>query len=134
MTANLNGSQTQPTVRTWTFWLPISAPLSLNSRQHWRRKAKDVAAVRQAACMLAKAARIPALPRIAVELHYAPRDRRRRDVINLVATLKPTEDGIVDAGIVPDDTAQYVQPTMPILDEPTGKVGRLYVIVREVPA
>ena len=121
-------------VRTWTFTLPMTTPLSLNSRQHWRSKARDVATVREAARVLARCARIPALPRIAIELHYAPRDRRRRDALNLVATLKPVEDGIVDAGIVPDDTAEYVQPTMPVLDPPTGTNGRLYVIVREVPA
>ena len=121
-------------VRTWMFTLPMTTPLSLNSRQHWRSKARDVAEVRAAAYARARAAHIPALPRIAVELHYAPRDRRRRDALNLVATLKPIEDGIVDAGIVPDDTAEFVQPTMPVLDPPNGIHGRLYVIVREVVA
>ncbi len=117
--------------RTWQLELPITKPLSMNSRQHWRAKAKDVAAVRAAANRLAREAHIPALEQIIVELHYSPRDRRRRDALNLVATLKPCEDGLVDAGVVPDDTAEYVIPTMPILDPPNGKAGRLYLIVRE---
>ena len=122
--------------RSWTIELPLARPLSLNGRQHWRAKARDVRSVRAAAAALARAARVPPLERAAVELHYIPRDRRRRDALNLVATLKPVEDGIVDAGVVPDDTAQYVEPTMPVLDPPAraSRYGRLYVVVRELVA
>lgn len=116
----------------WRIELPITRPLSLNGREHWRVKAKRVKEIRDATCVLAKAAGIPRLSRIIVELHYAPRDQRRRDPLNLVATLKPIEDGIVDAGIVPDDTPEWVVPTMPVIDPPTrGQHGRIYVLIRE---
>lgn len=115
----------------WRLDLPLSKPLSLNSRQHHMVKARAVAQVRKDAQIIARAAKIPALDRIVVELHYAPRDSRRRDALNLVATLKPCEDGLVDAGIVPDDTAEFVVPTMPVIDPPTGTQGRLYLLVKE---
>lgn len=121
-------------MRTWTLQLPFTGPLSMNDREHWRPKAKRVAHVRAVTALLATQARIPRLDRIAVELHYAPPDRRRRDPLNLVATLKPIEDGLVDARIVPDDTPQYVEPTMPVLDPPAGRPGSLHVVVRELPA
>jgi crossover junction endodeoxyribonuclease RusA len=121
-------------VRTWTLDLPtVLRPLSLNGSrgQHYAR-ARKTKQIRLAAWAAAEQARIPSLGRISIELHYAPRDRRRRDALNLVATLKPVEDGIVDARVVPDDTAEFVQPTMPVIDPPTGQPGRLYVIVREL--
>lgn len=77
-------------------------------------------------------AKIPPLGRVAIELHYEPRDKRRRDPFNLIATLKPLEDGIVDAGVIPDDTPQYSQPTVPVIHEPTGQLGRMYVVIREL--
>ena len=121
--------------RTWTLDLSLSAPLSMNDREHWRKKAKRVQQLRRDTKVMAERAKIPPLGRIAVELHYAPRDRRRRDALNLVATLKPVEDGLVDAGVVPDDTGEFVRPTMPVLDEPSGRgTGWLYVVVRELVA
>lgn len=119
--------------RTWTFELPLHKPLSLNGSrgQHYAR-ARLVKTVRWRAKVAAIEARIPACGRVAIELHYAPRDLRRRDPFNLVATLKPVEDGIVDAGVIPDDTPQYSEPTVPVIDEPTGQPGRLYVVVREL--
>lgn len=126
----------QSALRTWTFDLPYTTPpLSLNgARGNRYARAKVVKTVRRLTWAKAASLRIPPLARCAIELHYAPRDSRRRDPHNLVATLKPIEDGIVDAGVVPDDTPEYVPPSTPIIDAPSGQVGRLYVIVRELPA
>lgn len=123
----------EPTRRSWTLDLGHTAPLRLNgSRRGHYAHARNVKAFRHRAAWLAREARIPSLERIAVELHYAPKDRRRRDPMNLVATLKPVEDGIVDAGVIPDDTPQYSVPTVPVIDDSTGQPGRLYVVIREV--
>jgi crossover junction endodeoxyribonuclease RusA len=122
------------TGRVWRLDLPLRTPLSMNDREHRMVRHRRVAQVRSDAKLLAKAAKIPKLERISVELHYCPRDSRRRDPLNLVATLKPLEDGIVDAGVIPDDTPVWSLPTMPIIDLPDSTPGtvRLYAIVREL--
>jgi crossover junction endodeoxyribonuclease RusA len=108
-------------------------PLSANGSRgsHWTHAAL-VRSLRHEAILRTRIAGIPACERVAIELHYAPKDRRRRDPFNLVPTLKPIEDGIVDAGVIPDDTPDYSVPTVPVIDPPTGKPGRVYVIVREL--
>lgn len=122
--------------REWRLDLPYrTPPLSLNgARGNHYAQARTVKQVRQLAHLQCLAQKIPALGRCTIELHYAPTDNRRRDPHNLVATLKSIEDGIVDAGVVPDDTPEYVPPTTPVIDPPTGKPGRLYVVVRELVA
>jgi crossover junction endodeoxyribonuclease RusA len=126
------------TGRVWRIDLPMTTPLSMNNRQHYMVKARHVAQVRTFTKVLTRAAQVPPLDRISVELHYTPRDRRRRDPLNLVATLKPVEDGIVDAGVIPDDHPLFSEPTMPVIDPPNGKQphphGRLYVLIRELEA
>lgn len=126
-------NQEEAALRSWTYELNTHRPLTLNGSrgQHYAR-ARLVKALRWRSKLGAINAGIPPCARVAVELHYAPRDRRRRDPMNLVATLKPVEDGVVDAGVIPDDTPQYSEPTVPVVDEPTGEAGRLYVVVREL--
>jgi hypothetical protein len=75
---------------------------------------------------------VPALCRFTVELHYVPRDKRRRDPENLIATLKPFVDGLIDAGVAPDDCPPYYTTTMPVVDPPDSRGGFLYAIVREL--
>jgi crossover junction endodeoxyribonuclease RusA len=120
------------TPRSWTLPLHITAPLSMNGREHWRVKAKKVRDVRNHAALVAAASDIPELTGFTVELHYAPRDKRRRDPENLIATLKPFVDGLIDAGVAPDDCPPYYSTTVPVIDPPNGKDGRLYAIVREL--
>jgi crossover junction endodeoxyribonuclease RusA len=104
----------------------------MNGREHWRVKAKKVQGVRNHAAFVAAAADIPELTGFTVELHYAPRDKRRRDPENLIATLKPFVDGLIDAGVAPDDCPPYYSTTVPVIDPPNGEGGRLYAIVREL--
>lgn len=125
--------------RTWRLDLPYSRPpLTMNDRLHRHAAARLTAQLRRDAAMLARYVHIPALPRIAVELHYVPRDARRRDPINLEPTVKAIEDGLVDAGVVPDDVPQYVEPTAAVIDPPVRRIGpgpapsRLYVLVRQL--
>lgn len=113
----------------WRLDLPPWQPVTLNNRMHHMVRARRVRRFRDAACVLAKQQKIPALPRVRIELHYAPRDSRRRDPINFALTLKACEDGIVDAGVIPDDTPEFSEPTMPVIDPPTGKPGRLYLVI-----
>ncbi len=112
----------------------MTKPLSLNHFQHHLAKAQKVKAVRTAAKELALSTGIPACRKIRTTLIYVPRDRRRRDSLNLVPTLKAVEDGLVDAGIVPDDTGDFVESQMPLIDipDPGAKSGRLTVLVERV--
>lgn len=119
--------------QSWVLELPFTTPMSLNDRMHWRVKAKRTAEWREAACWLAKAAKIPPCRRVEVRLFYTPRDSGRRDPLNLVQTLKACEDGLVDAGVMPDDSLQAGhQSVMPEItpkgsERPGG--NRLWLVV-----
>ncbi|MCS4277387.1 hypothetical protein M2390_002593 [Mycetocola sp. BIGb0189] len=86
-------------------------PLSMNDRLHPMAKAKKTAAVRKAAAVAF--AGVPAQERVRVEMIWWVNTRHRRDAENCVATLKPWCDGLVDAGLVPDDTPEWMVKIMP---------------------
>ena len=117
---------------TWTLRLPYTTPpLSLNQRLHHMVKARITVDVKDATGLLVRAAKVPACEHIRVTLHYVPRDNRRRDADNLVATSKVCLDAIVRAGVVPDDNPQYVDHRMPIIELANPKDPHLWVeIVR----
>lgn len=103
-----------------TLTLPwTSPPLTLNQRHsHWK-KARITKMVREATKILAMSQHLPrGLAHVTVTLHYRPRDRRRRDADNLVATLKAACDGLSDYGLVEDDTPEYMSKPMPVIDPP----------------
>ena len=120
-------------MRTWTLRVGdyTKPPLSLNDRMHWRKKAGITRTIR--AGVADDAGRtVPACSAATVELHYVPRDKRRRDPDNLVVPLfKALCDGIVDAGIVPDDTPAYMVRSMPVIAAPDGD-PRLLLTIREI--
>lgn len=99
-------------------------PLSANQRLHWRRRADITAQVRSDAHTLVRVAGAPRnCVHVAVSLHYAPARNGRRDADNLVPTLKALCDGLVDYGLVPDDTPQWMTKVMPVI-EPKSTTGR----------
>jgi hypothetical protein len=54
--------------------------------------------------------------RVGVGIEYVTGDNRRRDSDNLVSgVLKHVLDGLVDAGLVPDDTPDYVSWRPPVI-------------------
>lgn len=118
-------------VRTgvWEFGLPFTTQLSLNDRKHWAVKMKDVKEWRDAAHVLARHFKVPPCRRIVVELHLYPKGERRRDPDNLVASLKPLIDGLVDAGVVADDTEAFVQRSFPVIHPATGQTTRFVLRV-----
>ena len=91
-------------------------PLSANDRRHRMARAKLVAQVRREAGWVVKGARVPPCARVTVGLVYVPPIRRKRDGgENYADTLKAIIDGVVDAGVVPDDTPEYVIRLMPVV-------------------
>lgn len=97
------------------FLLP---PLAANQRLHWAKKAAVTRAVRDTANMLARHHKAPKAQRVVVTLHYRPKQRRHRDRHNLYPTVKALVDGIVDAGVVPTDTAEHLSAPEPVIHEP----------------
>ena len=118
--------------REWTLHLPWkSPPLSLNQRMHWAVKARLTKEVRLIAKV--KARGIPDLERCSVELVWYVTDKRRRDSINPMPTLKALVDGLVDAEVVPDDNYELVDTQVrieyvPKSERQTGMV----LVIREV--
>lgn len=116
----------------WEMDLPWSKPLSMNDRGHWSKRAAEVAQYRQDAGWAAREAKIPKCERVRVTLVYEPRDQRRRDPLNLTATLKVVQDALVDVGVIPDDTIEYMETVTPLIDAPNGKQGRLWALVEKL--
>lgn len=113
-------------VRLKTGW----RPLTHNDRGHPVARSRLVKQIRRAVGWAAKVARIPAAEHITVQLHYAPGDRRSvTDAPNLTATSKPAIDGLVDAGVVPDDTDAHVTEHMPLIHPSPGE-RRLWLEVQ----
>jgi crossover junction endodeoxyribonuclease RusA len=121
-------------VTTWRLDLPIARPISLNGRYgHWAAQRRDSNALRDAVTVLARAARIPRLERFTVELHYEPRDNRRRDVDNLIPTLKHVVDGLVAAGVADDDDHTRYRLTSPVIHPAAAtRRPRLWIVVLDL--
>ena len=105
--------------------LPSDIVLTANQRLHWRPKAHHTKSIRTRTRIAAQNAQLGPLPmcRVIVTLKFA--DRRRRDVHNWMPTAKAAIDGLVDAGVWPDDSGEYViGPDLRVADE-TGARGLL---------
>jgi crossover junction endodeoxyribonuclease RusA len=90
-------------------------PWTANDRVHWRTRALYTRTIRESVAWVAKSLHIGPQAHITVGLHYQPGDSRRRDAPNLTTSQKPSVDGLRDAGIVPDDTAEFVTELMPVI-------------------
>ena len=114
----------------WRLQFPYtSPPLTANQRMHWARKAKITARLRAEACARAVLAGIPALDYCEVQLTWYVRDKRRRDVDNVVPTLKAICDGLVDAHLVNDDTPNLMHKFMPTIVHTPGAVPYLELTI-----
>lgn len=84
--------------------------LSPNARPHWTKKAKLTASYREQAWALTLAAGGHGLrweKAMAQATFYWP-DCRRRDIRNAEHSIKAAYDGIVDAGLIVDDSAKVL--------------------------
>lgn len=87
-------------------------PLTANQRfNHWGVKSRLVKQVR--GMTFDKTQHLPQMERCKVQLVWFVNDRRRRDTDNLYPTLKACCDGVVDAGVVPDDTPEFMDKPQP---------------------
>jgi crossover junction endodeoxyribonuclease RusA len=106
------------------------APLTLNQRLNRFEQNRRTQKIRESVGWQARAKKLRPVHHISVGLHYATGDARRRDTDNLVPTLKAACDGLVDAGVVPDDVPQHMTKIMPTIHNGPGK-RRLWITVEE---
>ena len=83
--------------------------LNCNNRpSHWAGRNDPTQNLREAACKLAKAGKVPRLARARIICYVCMTGEQRFDPGNFYLSAKPCVDGFVDAGILPDDSADYV--------------------------
>lgn len=124
--------------REWTITIPAPCDwLNANKREHWRVKADKVSEWRAAGCRAASQAKLPTLSRAHINavLHF--RDNNRRDAHNWYPTLKALVDGLVDHGLLADDSTRYltgpdirIGAALPKVQY--GPVGEVVLTIREV--
>lgn len=98
-----------PQTGPWTVIIPAPAPwLSANQRRDLRRQTPDRRAWRDAGRLHAERVHLPKLDRVHLLAELRFPDNRRRDPHNYYPTLKALVDGLVDYGLVPDDSHQFL--------------------------
>src|SRR5699024_9235992 len=100
--------------------------INANKRYHWARKAELTRYWRNMAAPMATAAKAPTLERAHVTLTFHRADKRDFDPSNLSPTSKACVDGLVDAGVVPDDSRRVVVGP----DERYGEPGQRRIVLR----
>jgi hypothetical protein len=102
---------------TWSFDLNYPRPpkgLSANDRCHWRTENDNIQMIRKETMLRTRAAKVPGLDSIRVDVEWVVADRRNRDTDNLAPLLKAIYDGIgsnrgTSARIVDDDDPAHMQ-------------------------
>lgn len=93
--------------------LPLtrSKLLTANDKMHWAARSRLTKQLRQWGYLLGRegegVARL-GLRHARVEMEFAYPDRRRRDRSNLAPTVKAIMDGLIDAGLLPDDADRFL--------------------------
>lgn len=96
---------------SWTILIPAPTKwMNANQRHgHWSERSGPTKLWRDAAKVLARQARIPALDRVTITATVHRPDRRRNaDAHNRYPTVKAVVDGLVDAGVLPDDCDRHL--------------------------
>lgn len=119
-----------------TITLPPGLPLlSLNGRDHWAKRNRITQDIKDAAWAMAMraavAGKVPAFQRAEITVTYQPPDKRRRDPDNLAPTGKAAIDGLVLAGILPDDNSKHVAAVRYEIG-PVHPRGRIVIRIREI--
>lgn len=123
---------TAPAAREWVFAFPAPTRLlNMNERLHWTTERARAKAWRTTARINVPKS-VPtdgALPAALVHVALPVLGARRRDPHNYFPTVKHIVDGLVDAGLWPDDTPEYVTTLEPTLvPYPAGQLHRPVVV------
>lgn len=105
--------------------------LTSNGRYHWADKARRTRGLRALGQWEGKRSQIPTLNRAHITAHITYRTGGRADPANAYPTIKALIDGLVDAGLLPDDDAtRLLGPDMrrePGKPAPSTRIVRLHV-------
>lgn len=102
-------------------------------RAHYHQVAQAKRQVGDEVCALARGKRIPLLENpVTVEVIWFVPDRRKRDSDGLGPFLKATCDGLVQAGVLVDDHAEYVPRTAMSINLHEKDNPRIEVVITEM--
>lgn len=129
--------------REWKITLPAGLELlSMNGREHYQVRHRKAQALKDAAIVMTRKAKVPQLRRITFTVVYDPPDGRYRDADNLAPTGKALLDGAAlvilplyggKKRVVPGDDSRHVaRVSLEIGPEPFPR-GRLRMVITEVP-
>lgn len=118
-----------------TIHVPLATnPLNLNKMRsmHWATKGQLTKQWRTFAGLSAK--RFPHCEAVSVTLTWFVTDNRVRDDTNLWGLFKPLADGIVDAGVVEDDSPKFMTSDCKIVRAPAGtRTAYMELTIKERP-
>lgn len=95
-----------------------------NSREHWQARRRKTKELRALAAWSARAQGVPTFARAHLVAHVSYPTNGRADPGNVVGTvLKALTDGLVDAGVLPDDDHTHLIGPDPRRGPKTGQAG-----------
>ena len=118
---------------TWTLTIPGELwTVNAERNRHWAWRSTRAKQWRSDTCWLAKAAHVPALTRARIDVQVEQAKGRLADVEAHSPAVKAAIDGIIDAGVLPDDSGEYLASV--VFHAPTrspDKIGRLILTISE---
>ncbi|MFE0059951.1 hypothetical protein [Streptomyces sp. NPDC059003] len=120
--------------RSWVLLMPYGELLSSNQRLHYMAEYRLKKRLRHEAMATARAERLPTLDRAVVYYVLHPRPiKRKRDPGNWAPTAKAYVDGLVDAGLLPDDNSDHLLGPYPEMGPPVKTGGtRMSLVIVEL--
>lgn len=119
----------------WTIEMPPGIKvMNANDRGHWAPRHRLTRTWRQTALVLARKAKLPRLEQACIIVEYYPPTRRTRDEANLAPTAKAIVDGLVEAGLLPDDNTAYLTGPYPKISSELRPKGQMLVHIYRLPA
>jgi len=122
------------TARSWLLVVPMRPTLTNQAhRWHYRTISADRKKWRGLGLALAEQAKVPACTAIEVTCWGVYPGGRLPDPDAVAPSLKGVLDGLVDAGVVPDDTGEWVKAItyLPAVKE-KGVDAALHVLIEDV--
>lgn len=105
-----------------------SRALSPNARSHWAALARAKKAARIEGFYAATSGLLPDDVSVSIQVTFIPPNARRRDLDNLIASIKPHLDGISDAIEIDDSRWIWAAPVIAKPEKP----GRVVVTLTPV--